>query len=137
MNRTKKSRRTKAQSAFDEAVRAVTAAGYVPDGTTASTFGKVITAASYPLAGKLVTMGGRMRFRLPGTEERVTIGPRTTCFYTVKPAHRSYGQARAAGGFKNVRTGELEEIQANIELRVAAGESAVFARFSDENTHHD
>jgi hypothetical protein len=53
---------------------------YVPDGHTQSDTFKIITKTSYPLAGDIVTLGGRLRFKR-GLNNYATVGKRVTCFY--------------------------------------------------------
>ena len=53
--------------------------GYIEDGRTQEDTFKIITQASYPLPGRIVTMGGRLRFK--NGDKRVTVGKRIVCFY--------------------------------------------------------
>ena len=60
--------------------------GFVDAGLTATEtvrIGTVTTPIYGGSGGKLVTSGGRRRLTLPGTDLRVTVGPRSTCLYRV------------------------------------------------------
>ena len=56
-------------------------AGWEPDGETEHKQFKIITQASYPLAGAVIQLGGRLRFHKPNSDRYVTVGKRTVYFY--------------------------------------------------------
>lgn len=93
------------------AANACLAAGYSEDGETAKTVARVVTAASYPLAGAEIRSGGRRRLALPGRIERVTIGKITTNFY------RSDTERE---GFTQFRTKDTDGIAAEAQRRARA-----------------
>lgn len=71
-------KKTKQEQAIEKAI----AAGFVEDGeTTPGPSFKIVTRSSWPLLGAVIAPKARMRFRKPGTDEFLTIGRRTACFY--------------------------------------------------------
>lgn len=65
-------------------VEALLQAGLVPDGATATEEVRVSTSRSPVfgrIGGEVRTFGGRARYQKPGTNLRVTVGPRTVCVY--------------------------------------------------------
>lgn len=71
----------------DEVVALLLQLGFVPMGATAQETVRIPTMKSPLLGGhggELRTMGGRARFSLPGTDLRVTAGPRTVNIYYVR-----------------------------------------------------
>lgn len=70
-----------------EAAAVLSAAGFVPDGATREETVRVPTRKSPVfggVGGELKTLGGRTRFKLPGTDFRATVGPRTVSVYRVE-----------------------------------------------------
>ena len=67
-------------SRVDEVIEQLVAAGFAADGHTATETHKIITAQSYPLAGQVITTGGRARFARGSLY--CTVGKRTVYFYT-------------------------------------------------------
>lgn len=68
----------------DEVVIALLELGFAPAGETTEQVVRVPTMRSPVfggLGGERRTMGGRARYVLPGTDLRVTVGPRTTNVY--------------------------------------------------------
>lgn len=68
----------------DETVVLLLELGFVPAGTTTEQIVRIPTMRSPVyggLGGERRTLGGRARYALPGTELRVTVGPRTTNVY--------------------------------------------------------
>lgn len=63
------------------AIEAVLAGGFIPDGATETVSYR---AKAGEVAQKLVTAGGRQRFKKPDTAMKVTIGRITVCFYEVE-----------------------------------------------------
>lgn len=63
----------------DQAVAVLLAAGFVANGSTRTENVRIPTSA-VP-SGERRTLGGRLRFALPGTEVRATVGARTVCLY--------------------------------------------------------
>lgn len=63
-----------------KAIEAVLAGGFIPDGETGAVSYR---AKAGELAMKMVTAGGRQRFKKPGTAMKVTVGRITVCFYEV------------------------------------------------------
>lgn len=59
--------------------------GWKDDGTTFSQTYKVITHQSYPLAGGIVTTGGKPRLVSPNGTMKVGVGKNTTYFYVPEP----------------------------------------------------
>ena len=55
--------------------------GYVPDGVTLRE--EVRTFSGF--SPRLLVAGGRSRFALPGSGERITVGPRTICVFRRDP----------------------------------------------------
>jgi hypothetical protein len=92
-------RRLKGEELKKRAVETLKKHGYEPYGSTESF--KIITAKSYPLPGKIVS--GRLRMWIPNTSQRVTVGPRTVCFYQVID--------KKAQGWTSRKTTELAEIR--------------------------
>lgn len=64
-----------------KAIEAVLAGGFIPDGETGSVSYR---AKAGELALKLVTAGGRQRFKKPDTVMKVTVGRISVCFYEVE-----------------------------------------------------
>lgn len=83
-------------SSVDKAIEILIENGFIPDGRTQSETFKIITSKSYPLAGALVTLGGRLRFSNSAHNLKATVGKRTICLYDVKNG--------IAGNFKNFST---------------------------------
>ena len=65
-------------------IEVVLEAGYLADGETKTETVRYISEASYPFAGKEVSLGGRQRFHLPETDKYVTVGKLITYFYIKK-----------------------------------------------------
>jgi hypothetical protein len=68
----------------DEVVTALMELGFVPAGETSLEHVRIPTMRSPVLGGmggERRTLGGRARYTLPGTDLRVTVGPRTTNVY--------------------------------------------------------
>jgi hypothetical protein len=68
----------------DEVVTALLDLGFSPAGETAEQIVRIPTMRSPVyggLGGERRTLGGRARYALPGTDLRVTVGPRTTNVY--------------------------------------------------------
>lgn len=79
-------RQEKASARISAAAQILTATGYVPAGETRQETVRVGTSASPVLGGtggEMRTFGGRVRFELPGTDRRATVGPQTTQLYRV------------------------------------------------------
>jgi len=70
--------------------------GWEEDGETYSQTYKLITAKSYPLAGALVTTGGKPRFKK--ADWKIGVGPNTTIIYRKPPNPETIkGAGRMAG----------------------------------------
>ena len=85
-------------------------AGFVGDGQTRTQTVRIPTQEA-PLhgrgGGRLATFGGRVRFRLPGSDLHVTVGARTTTVY------RKHGPGlEGVQGLAYCRTRDLDEIRA-------------------------
>jgi len=68
----------------DEAITALLDLGFAPAGETAEQIVRVPTTRSPiygGLGGERRTVSGRARYALPGTDLRVTVGPRTVNVY--------------------------------------------------------
>jgi hypothetical protein len=68
----------------ERVVRQLLAAGYRACDATPTERVRIGTASAPVfggVGGKLVTFGGRDRFRLRDSDQYATVGPRTTCFY--------------------------------------------------------
>lgn len=68
----------------DEVVTMLLELGFAPAGETAEQVVRIPTMRSPVyggLGGERRTLGGRARYALPGTDLRVTVGPRTTNVY--------------------------------------------------------
>ena len=75
-----------AKQAVEAITATVLAAGFVPDGATTEQTVRIPTSHSPVFGatgGELRTLGGRSRYVLPGSDVRITIGPRTTNVYRV------------------------------------------------------
>ena|SRR5689334_19041274 len=83
-------------SSIDLAIEILVENGFIPDGHTQAETFKIITAKSYPLAGALITLGGRLRFYNSAHNLKATVGKRTVCLYDVKNG--------IVGNFKNFST---------------------------------
>lgn len=69
------------EQAQADVIRKLREAGWVDDGATQS---EIVRMPVDCFGGRHdVQVGGRMRLRLPDSDRRVTVGPRTTCFYRV------------------------------------------------------
>lgn len=69
---------------IDETVALLLELGFAPAGETAEQVVRIPTMQSPVyggLGGERRTIGGRARYALPGTDLRVTVGPRTTNVY--------------------------------------------------------
>lgn len=100
----------KSELAQEAAIKAVLAAGYVPDGETRSETVRMPTTdcpvvGRGKIGGELATFGGRQRFALLGTPYKVTVGQRSTNFYEFDK-----GQDKEAHGFKYLDTVDLEGV---------------------------
>lgn len=69
-----------AKKGVNEAIKTLLAAGFTANGETKTVSEKVITQASYPAPGAVITTGGRQRFS-KGDRLHATVGPRTICLY--------------------------------------------------------
>lgn len=111
-----------------ELIAFLLANGWQDDGQTYSETYKIITAKSYPLAGALVTTGGKPRFAKNGW--KIGVGVNTTVIYrrpdnpeTIKGAGKMAG--RDILTFRdwemyNIKTRDIEEIKAKLrELGLA------------------
>lgn len=101
---------TKSELAQAAAIEAVLAAGFVADGETRSETVRIPTERCPVLCrgkmgGEIATFGGRPRFALPGTNRRVTVGPRTVCFYR-------FEKGKDPTGFKSIDTKNLAAVVA-------------------------
>ena len=67
---------------MENAIKEILEFGFQPDGHTETNSYKIVTANSYPLPGKIVTTGGRQKFKKGNL--KITIGKRTVCMYSVK-----------------------------------------------------
>lgn len=87
---------TKNPSNQDRVIEMLVRRGFAADGETFSQAYKIVTQQSYPLAGGLVTTGGKPRFRKG--KWKVGVGKITTTIYR-KPDHPETvtGQGRMAG----------------------------------------
>jgi hypothetical protein len=68
----------------DAIVAALLRLGWVEDGRTRSETVRVPTIGNPcfgGIGGEIRTFGGRVRYLLPATAWRITVGPRTTCLY--------------------------------------------------------
>lgn len=75
-----------AKQAVEAITTTVLAAGFVPDGATTEQTVRIPTSRSPVFGGtggEIRTLGGRSRYVLPGSDVRITIGPRTTNVYRV------------------------------------------------------
>lgn len=97
---------------MEKVIQLLTKAGYQPAGQTIGETFRIVTQASYPCAGAEISTGGRQRFAIPGSPERVTVGKRVTCFY-LSENH----QARA---FQNFKTSDLAAIEQEAQARINA-----------------
>lgn len=61
-------------------MRALQEAGWRENGSQPVQKFRIVTQASYPLAGGEIVTGGRQRWIGPGTR-RCTVGARTVCFF--------------------------------------------------------
>jgi hypothetical protein len=110
---------TKTQQAQAAAIEAVIAAGFVDDGETRSQTVRM-ESASNPIyggiGGRVTTIGGRPRFALPGTDRKVTVGPRSVCFYRFAKGDRE------PHSYQSFATKDVEAIRhaANILVGCAA-----------------
>lgn len=99
---------TRGEQAQAAAIQAVIAAGFVPEGETRQETVRMESAANPiygGIGGKLATFGGRPRFSLPGTNRRVTVGPRSVCFY-------NFEKGKEPTGFKSLDTKDTAAIVA-------------------------
>lgn len=85
--------------------------GFCPAGETKSETVKAVTQASYPIPGKVVTFGGRERFRLG--EIFVTVGPQTTCIYT-----KSARPDRLPSSCINFKTRHLDAVRDYLTAKI-------------------
>ena len=68
----------------DEVITALLVLGFAPAGETVEQIVRIPTTRSPVyggLGGERRTLGGRARYALPGTDLRVTVGPRTVNVY--------------------------------------------------------
>lgn len=95
-----------AEDGAEDAIAMLLSLGWVRAGSTPAETVRVPTAAS-PVygrsGGELRTFGGRARLVLPGTDRRVTVGARTTCFYRMGD--------KGPTGYENLPTRELHKIR--------------------------
>ena len=97
----------------DQVVDELLRLGFAPAGETREEVVRIPTMRSPVLGGmggERRTLGGRARYALPGTDLRVTVGPRTTNVYYSRGAGRTEFVL-------NARTKDL----ADDELRVVIG----------------
>lgn len=116
--------KTPKPSSMDRAIEILVENGFVPDGRTQSETFKIITSRSYPLAGALVTLGGRLRFSHSTHNLKVTVGKRTVCFYDV--------ENKIAANFKNFSTKRLTAEDVKGLLPAPAGTDAEQERIENE-----
>ena len=106
----------------DRVIKMLVRRGFITDGMTRSETYKIVTQSSYPLAGGLVTTGGKPRFKKG--KWKVGVGKVTTVIYRrpEKPDTVT-GTGRMAGRrvmtFKdwemyNIPTKEVEKIRAKL-----------------------
>ena len=82
--------------------------GWEENGRTGLQSFKVITKESYPLAGGIMNLGNRLRFKKG--DWKVTVGKQTTFFY-----HPKVGTSYLDEGNKHLRTGDITQIKSIIE----------------------
>lgn len=108
----------------EKAIEMAVAAGFVEDGKTVpGPAVKVVTQKSWPLCGAIIVPKARLRFRKPETDQFLTIGRRTACFYR-KPD-------RDPVDFRRV---SLSELLAELEL--AALREAKRKQLNDYDLHN-
>ena len=102
---------TKPQLQMEAVTDATLAAGFTCAGQTDTETVRIPTQAS-PVyggaGGELRTLGGRERFTKPGSDVRVTIGPRTTNVYRVVNGQTSF--------IANLQTRDIEPEQLTRDL---------------------
>ena len=86
-------------SGMDSVVNLLIAKGWIACGQTHRESFSIVTKQSYPLPGAVISRGGRLRFELPNTSQRVTVGKRIVCFYEVVGGN--------AVNFKNFKVSEF------------------------------
>lgn len=88
----------------DEVVTTLLDLDFTPAGATATEHVRIPTMKAPVLGGmggERRTLGGRSRYVLPGTDLRVTVGPRTTNIYYVRAGKTEF--------VLNERTKDLED----------------------------
>jgi hypothetical protein len=86
--------------------------GYCFAGFTEQWYGR-----QYPVLSR------RKRFLLMGTDERVSVGPRTTCFYSVRQAVHDRAERKKLAGQRwgvRLKSADFEEVTRVMEERKAA-----------------
>lgn len=97
-------------------INILTAAGFVPDGQTIGKSFKIVTEASYPLPGKVVTQRGRQRF-VKGNW-KATVGPRTVFFWLWLP-DVGEGFNYKGATFYHARTKDPDAVRAFINDKIS------------------
>lgn len=83
--------------------------GWQPNGTTYADSYKIITAKSYPLAGAIITTGGKPKYEKNGWT--VCVGKRTTTFYKRPEQIEHYPATRAnLNGYINFEKWQMDSI---------------------------
>ena len=86
----------------DRVIEMLVRRGFAVDGKTRTETYKIITQQSYPLAGAVITQGGRPRFKKG--KWKVTVGKNTTVIYRLPDKPETVtGRGRMAG--RRVLTG--------------------------------
>ena len=101
---------TPSQAAMQQVIAALEVSGYVPAGATHQEHVRIPTSAAPVfggIGGELATFGGRLRYTLPGTDRRATVGLRWTYLYRVEAHAVTEGQ-----GYRTLR--DVAEIVATL-----------------------
>lgn len=104
---------SKAQESMAAVIDALLLAGFAPDGETRTEVVRIPTSKS-PLfgqsGGELAKFGGRLRFALPGSNVKATVGARTTAIYRID------GKGlEGVKGIASVNTSNLQAVIAALE----------------------
>ena len=103
----------------DEVITQLLDLGFAPAGETREEHVRIPTMRSPVLGGmggERRTLGGRARYALPGTDLRVTVGPRTTNVY--------YSRGGKVEFVLNEKTKELTADQLRATIGAATGRTA-------------